>query len=188
RRSAPRRRAVHRVLHRPRHVHAQPRPDAGPAHPRRARGALGARDGRALRVDRRAVAAPLPGQPSPDRGALGRGARPGVGPVPHRRDAQLCRGPDGRGAVRAPARGRAAGMLSGFSGVLVVALTSAVVLVLLQAGAFGVGRRLGRVNVVDVTWGLGFAVIALVAVILPLAGGRSPGWHAVVVAALVAVW
>jgi len=79
-------------------------------------------------------------------------------------------------------------MLSGFSGVLVVALTSAVVLVLLQAGAFGVGRRLGRVNVVDVTWGLGFAVIALVAVILPLAGGRSPGWHAVVVAALVAVW
>lgn len=79
-------------------------------------------------------------------------------------------------------------MLSGISGVLVVTFTSALILVLLQAGAFAVSRRLGRVNVVDVTWGLGFALVALVAVGFVLPGRDGPVWHVLVVAALVVVW
>ncbi|HJC59814.1 MAG TPA: DUF1295 domain-containing protein [Candidatus Dietzia intestinigallinarum] len=79
-------------------------------------------------------------------------------------------------------------MLTGISGVLVVTLTSAVVLVLLQSGAFALSRRLGRVNVVDVTWGLGFGLVALVAVAFSCARGPASGSHALVVAALVVGW
>ena len=39
-----------------------------------------------------------------------------------------------------------------------------VALLLLQLGTYIVGRRIGRFNIVDVTWGAGFAVVALVGV------------------------
>lgn len=79
-------------------------------------------------------------------------------------------------------------MLTGFSGVAAVTLTSALVLVLLQTVTFALSRRLGRVNVVDVTWGPGFALVALVAVGFGLAREESSGTLALAVAALVVVW
>lgn len=79
-------------------------------------------------------------------------------------------------------------MLTGLSGVAAVLLTSALVLLLLQTITFAVSRRLGRVNIVDVTWGPGFALVALVAVGFGLARKESSGTLALVVAALVVVW
>ena len=65
--------------------------------------------------------------------------------------------------------------VSGFS-VLAVAILMAVT-------AF-VGRRQGRVSVVDTAWGLGFVVVALVAAVV----GDGPLWRRLLVLLLVAVW
>ncbi len=63
-------------------------------------------------------------------------------------------------------------------------LWAAVVLAALQAGTFAVARRIGRYNVVDVVWGLGFVLVALIAALL---GDGSRG-RRVLLLVLVAVW
>lgn len=68
--------------------------------------------------------------------------------------------------------------------LFVVSAASLGVLVLVQAGAFAVGRRIGRVNVVDVAWGIGFVLVALVAAVLG-DGDAGRRWLLFV---LVAVW
>ena len=65
-----------------------------------------------------------------------------------------------------------------------VSAASAVALVVLHTITFSIGRRIGRYNVVDVAWGLGFIVVATVAAILG-GGDRLRRWLLV---ALVAIW
>jgi steroid 5-alpha reductase family enzyme len=60
----------------------------------------------------------------------------------------------------------------------------AAALLVVFAAAFGIGRRIGRYNVVDVAWGLGFIAVAAVAAIL---GGGDPARRGVLLA-LVAIW
>jgi steroid 5-alpha reductase family enzyme len=65
--------------------------------------------------------------------------------------------------------------VSGFS-LLAVAILMAVTAL--------VGRRQGRVSVVDTAWGLGFVVVALVAAVV----GDGPLWRRLLVLVLVAIW
>ncbi len=76
--------------------------------------------------------------------------------------------------------------MNGFDWSNFGAVTAASVLVLavLQAATFLVGRRIGRYNVVDVSWGLGFVLVALVAAVIG-DGDTLRRWLVVV---LVAVW
>jgi steroid 5-alpha reductase family enzyme len=66
--------------------------------------------------------------------------------------------------------------------LLVVAGASLAVAVAAMTTTALVARRLGRVNVVDVTWGLALVAVALVCALL------SPTWEAWLVLGLVAVW
>ncbi len=66
--------------------------------------------------------------------------------------------------------------------LLVVAGASLAVAVAAMTITALVARRLGRVNVVDVTWGLALVAVALVC------AGLSPTWEAWLVLGLVAVW
>ena len=61
---------------------------------------------------------------------------------------------------------------------------AAVAVVLAQAVTALIARRLGRVSVVDVTWGLGFVLIALVCAL----GGDGTGWRRLVLLGLVGFW
>ncbi len=74
--------------------------------------------------------------------------------------------------------------MSAAANLLVVSAASLAVLVLVQTGAFAVGRRIGRVNVVDVAWGIGFVLVAFVAAVLG-DGDAGRRWLLFV---LVAVW
>ncbi|HEY8307583.1 MAG TPA: DUF1295 domain-containing protein [Lapillicoccus sp.] len=65
--------------------------------------------------------------------------------------------------------------VSGFSLLAVAILMTVTALV---------GRRQGRVSVVDTAWGLGFVVVALVAAVV----GDGPLWRRLLVLVLVAVW
>jgi steroid 5-alpha reductase family enzyme len=66
----------------------------------------------------------------------------------------------------------------------VVSAASAVALLAVHAVAFGIGRRIGRYNVVDVAWGVGFIAVAVVAAALGV-GDTSRRW---LLLALVAIW
>ncbi|NMO01958.1 DUF1295 domain-containing protein [Gordonia sp. TBRC 11910] len=66
----------------------------------------------------------------------------------------------------------------------VVAIASALVLTVVQAVTFGIGRRIGRYNVVDVAWGVGLAAVAVVA---PVVGGGDPA-RSTALALIVVVW
>ena len=111
-RTAPRRRRLHRVVHRPRHAHASGGPDGRPARGRRVRGARRPCAARALRTHGGRLVRDL-------RAALGRGGRarrrrgrPRVAALFRRRRARVRggshgRGPDPRGEARAR-RARAA--------------------------------------------------------------------------------
>jgi steroid 5-alpha reductase family enzyme len=66
----------------------------------------------------------------------------------------------------------------------VVSGASAGALFAVHAITFAIGRRIGRYNVVDVAWGLGFIAIAVVAAILG-DGDASRRWLLV---ALIAIW
>jgi steroid 5-alpha reductase family enzyme len=61
---------------------------------------------------------------------------------------------------------------------------SAAALLAVHAVTFGIGRRIGRYNVVDVAWGLGFIAVALVAAILG-DGDTSRRW---LLLGLVSIW
>ncbi len=66
-----------------------------------------------------------------------------------------------------------------------LAVTAAAVLVLVLA-TWWVGRTIGRFNVIDVAWGLGFVVVAWVA--YALSSGHGDGTRRLLVAVLVTVW
>jgi steroid 5-alpha reductase family enzyme len=68
--------------------------------------------------------------------------------------------------------------------LLVVCGVSVVVLVALHVVTFGIGRRIGRYNVVDVAWGIGFIAVALAAAVLG-DGDTLRRWLLLV---LVAIW
>ncbi|WP_018156332.1 DUF1295 domain-containing protein [Demetria terragena] len=65
-----------------------------------------------------------------------------------------------------------------------LSLTCLLVLALLQAVTYAIGRRIGRFNVVDVVWGYGLAVVAVLAALIGTGEGARP-W---VAAAIVGVW
>lgn len=68
--------------------------------------------------------------------------------------------------------------------VVTVAGASVAALLAVHAGTFAITRRVGRYNVVDVAWGLGFIAIALVAAIVG-GGDASRRW---LLLALVTIW
>ena len=65
-----------------------------------------------------------------------------------------------------------------------VAAASIAVLLAVHAVTFAIGRRIGRYNVVDVAWGLGFIAIALAAALLGT-GDAPRRW---LLLALVGTW
>ena len=67
---------------------------------------------------------------------------------------------------------------------LLVTAASVAVLLFMHGITFAVGRRIGRYNVVDVTWGLGFVGVAVAAAVL----GSGDLFRRLLLAALVAVW
>ena len=74
--------------------------------------------------------------------------------------------------------------MSGWSSFALVSGVSAVLLVVVQVGAFVVGRRIGRYNVVDVAWGIGFVVVAAACAVI----GDGDGTRRVLLLVLTAVW
>ncbi|MEV0945020.1 DUF1295 domain-containing protein [Rhodococcus sp. NPDC049939] len=71
-----------------------------------------------------------------------------------------------------------------WSNFVAISVTSLLLLAILQAATFLVGRRIGRYNVVDVSWGLGFVLVALVAAVL----GEGDGLRRWLMFVLIAVW
>lgn len=67
---------------------------------------------------------------------------------------------------------------------LTIWLSTASALLALQALTFAVARRLGRYNVVDVIWGAGFVLVALIAAVL----GDGPLGRRVLLLVLVTLW
>ena len=67
---------------------------------------------------------------------------------------------------------------------LVVSGAALAILILTYGITFVVGRRIGRYNVVDVTWGVSFVVVAAVAAVL----GDGDLFRRLLLLALVAVW
>lgn len=67
---------------------------------------------------------------------------------------------------------------------LIVSVASLMILAIAHGITFLVGRRLGRYNVVDVTWGLGFVAVAVVCA----AVGSGDIFRRLLLLALVAVW
>ncbi len=67
---------------------------------------------------------------------------------------------------------------------LTVTLASIGALAILHGITFAIGRRIGRYNVVDVTWGLGFVGVAAVAAVL----GAGDLFRRILLSILVAVW
>jgi steroid 5-alpha reductase family enzyme len=67
---------------------------------------------------------------------------------------------------------------------VVVSGTALAILVVAYGGTFLIGRRIGRYNVVDVTWGLSFVVVAAVAAAL----GTGDVFRRLLLLVLVAVW
>ncbi|AOW94131.1 hypothetical protein BFN03_19510 [Rhodococcus sp. WMMA185] len=76
--------------------------------------------------------------------------------------------------------------MNGFdwSNFAVISLASLLVLALLQAATYLIGRRIRRYNVVDVSWGLGFVLVALIAAVL----GEGDGLRRWLIFVLVAIW
>lgn len=71
---------------------------------------------------------------------------------------------------------------------LVVTAAAAATVAVAMVATAGVARRVGRVSVVDVTWGLGFVAVAAVSVAVGAALGRGDRARALLVLALVAAW
>lgn len=75
-------------------------------------------------------------------------------------------------------------MLSGWIGFGVITGLSLVFLTVVQAAAYFVGRRIGRYNVVDVVWGVGFVGVAWISVLL----GDGDLTRGLLLAAIITVW
>jgi steroid 5-alpha reductase family enzyme len=71
--------------------------------------------------------------------------------------------------------------VTNFVAVSAISLSAVVLLMAVTAWE---GRRLGRVSVVDTTWGLGFVVVAAVAGVV----GDGVGWRRLVLLVVVGVW
>jgi steroid 5-alpha reductase family enzyme len=71
---------------------------------------------------------------------------------------------------------------------LVASAASLVAVSVAMVVTAAVARRLGRVSVVDVTWGLGFVAVALVSAGVGMALGRGDRWHDALVVVVVAAW
>jgi steroid 5-alpha reductase family enzyme len=67
---------------------------------------------------------------------------------------------------------------------VVVSSASLAILVVVHGASFVIGRRIGRYNVVDVAWGLGFVAVAAVAAIL----GAGDLFRRILLLALVSIW
>lgn len=67
---------------------------------------------------------------------------------------------------------------------IVVTAAAASVLAVVHAMTFAIGRRIGRYNVVDVAWGLGFIAVAAIAAAL----GRGDALRRWLLLALVVIW
>jgi steroid 5-alpha reductase family enzyme len=67
---------------------------------------------------------------------------------------------------------------------IVVSVASLAILVVVHATTFLIGRRIGRYNVVDTAWGVGFVAVAAVAA----AVGTGDLFRRILLLALVAVW
>jgi steroid 5-alpha reductase family enzyme len=68
--------------------------------------------------------------------------------------------------------------------LVVVSAASLVILILVYGATFLIGRRIGRYNVVDVTWGASFVVVAMVAA----AVGNGDLFRRLLLLVLVAIW
>ncbi len=69
-------------------------------------------------------------------------------------------------------------------GILVVSGVSVLALAVVHSITFVIGRRLGRYNVVDVAWGLGFVAVAIVAAVF----GHGDAGRRWLLLALVSTW
>src|ERR1700724_520494 len=67
---------------------------------------------------------------------------------------------------------------------IVVSAASLAILVVVHGTTFLIGRRIGRYNIVDITWGIGFVAVAAVAVGL----GAGDLLRRILLLVLVAVW
>ncbi|HET8994493.1 MAG TPA: DUF1295 domain-containing protein [Rhodococcus sp. (in: high G+C Gram-positive bacteria)] len=74
--------------------------------------------------------------------------------------------------------------MSTWSEFFLITATALVLLTLIQAITFTVGHRIGRYNVVDVSWGLGFVAVAAAAAVL----GSGDASRRFLLLALVTVW
>ncbi len=71
---------------------------------------------------------------------------------------------------------------------VVATLASLVAIALAMVVTALVSRRLGRASVVDVTWGLGFVLVALTGAGVGLARDAGSGWRTALLLAIVATW
>jgi steroid 5-alpha reductase family enzyme len=67
---------------------------------------------------------------------------------------------------------------------VIVTVASLAILVLVYGATFVIGKRIGRYNVVDVTWGASFVAVAAVAAVV----GTGDLFRRILLLALVAVW
>lgn len=74
--------------------------------------------------------------------------------------------------------------MTGWAGFGILSLCALALLVVLQTVTFAIGYRIGRFNVVDVTWGVGFVAVAWLALILG-GGDATRRW---ILAVGVSVW
>src|SRR3546814_18080898 len=121
---------------------------------------------RRLRVERR-----------PGRRAGRGGGRPGVAALPRRWPDGLPGRPDGGrpDPFRAPGTAHPAPSADVVTSFLLVSGASLLAVAVLMAVTAWIAHRIGKVSVVDTSWGLGFVLVALVAALLggPVAGGDA---------------
>src|SRR6478735_3142496 len=67
---------------------------------------------------------------------------------------------------------------------LVVSVASLAILVVVHGMTFLIGRKLGRYNVVDVAWGVGFIVVAAISAVL----GTGDPFRRILLLSLVGLW
>lgn len=69
-------------------------------------------------------------------------------------------------------------------GLPIIAALSLLALAVLQGATFALGRHIGRYNIVDVSWGLGFVLVALIGAV----AGAGDGSRRLLLLVLVTVW